>query len=255
MKLKTLKKCCCSNPFSDGWEYSLNDEGSTDESHHNQQERDKCDFNETGEGSSPGQKQKQSTRTFSFQSDECDRSTGAPLHMGNDDMVNKEYNVHDESTTQASRTETVQNQQQTTDDVNGEEQVDDDIVSVQERNHEEAQLGDGDHYEYEATVHQPEDTLYIQTNDCQGEEKNDEKPQAELEEFVEEPQADTVLNEHKTNRATQDDTPMNMIDEEQQQETAQYMPTNDGQVEEKYDERPQAEIKESVQCDLSAKTQ
>ena len=54
MKLKTLKKCCCNNPFSDGWEYSLNDKGSTNDTLHNQQEMDKCDFNQTYEGSLPG---------------------------------------------------------------------------------------------------------------------------------------------------------------------------------------------------------
>ena len=52
-----------------------------------------------------------------------------------------------------------------------------------------------------------------------------------------------MLNAHKTNRATQDDIPINMIDEEQQQENAQYMSTDDSQVEVKNDEKPHAEIK------------
>ena len=145
--------------------------------------------------------------------------------------------MHDGSTTQASTTETVQNQQQTTDDINGEERVDDDNVSVDERSHEEAQLDLGYHCEYEATVHQPEFTFYMETNDGQVEEKYDEKPQAEVEEFVEETRADTV----------------DMVDEEQQQETSQYMPTDDGQCEEKNDEKPQAEIEEFVRRDLPAK--
>jgi hypothetical protein len=256
MQLKLLRKCCCNNPFSDDWEDSLNDEGSTDNTRRNQQEMDTCDFNETCEGSTPGQKSKESTKTLSFQTDEGDRSTDAPPHMRNVDMDKKEYDVHDESTTQVSTTETVQNQQQSTDDINGEERVDHDNFRVEERNHEGAQLDVGVYYEYEATVHQPEVTFYMQTNGGQGEEKNDEKPQAEVEEFVEEPQADTVLNEHKTNGATQDDRPIDMIDEEQQQETAQQnMPTDDGQVEEKNDEKPQAEIKDFLRRDSTVKIQ